>query len=183
MKFFKCLISYILIVDIIHRVITTSTETNTNSGIFGSFRMMMNNLKKNELTVTKVQKTNNSNKMTPPPMTLGDVAGFNIKSSMDGMTGSAEGKIVLGEPPFFEGWIQYFKYSSDNGLKKPSAFFKNDEYFKQQKEHPTVDFLKEKVKVNNNKDEYKYIPKKTYFYATLFEQTFNIASSREVSIC
>lgn len=161
---------------------STESETFNQSGIFGSFKLLMNNHDKTKLTV---KKTNiKVNKLTPPTVTLGDVAGSSLTKGIIDQAYKNRGDptfpaITLGEAPYFSGWIQYFKYSTDRGLEKPSSFFKNNEYYKQQQS--TFPKKKEELNKKDSEGQFKYIPKLTYFYATLFDNTLNIANSKEVS--
>ena len=114
--------------------------------------------------------------LTAPTVTLADIAGDHIAKSVSKELDTIHSTITLDSPPYFKGWLKYFKYSSDYGLEKPDSFYQNNEFFKQQKSNPTLNF----TEVDSN-GEYKYIPKKTYFYGTLFDKTFNIANSKKDS--
>jgi len=156
----------------------TETETFNKNGIFGSFKMLMNSESKAKLSIKKTNKVF-------PTVTLGDMAGKAIQEGVRDLAEKNRGDptyptIKLGSPPFWSGWIQYFKYSTDKGLKKPNSFFKNLQYNKQLKDNYTL--KKEEFLAKDADGQYKYIPKNTYFYGTLFENTFNVASSKEVSI-
>jgi hypothetical protein len=165
----------------------TTTETNNQNGIFGSFKMVMNKSgkvdlmlkgKSNSAVKNREKSLSGSNlKASPPPVTLGDVAPFNIKLPNLEERDPVMTNINLGEAPFFSGWVRYFKYTTDKNLKKPKAFFKNMEYLKQMKKNATVNTSE----LDDDK-QYKYIHNDTYFFATLFENTLNIAKSKKVSI-
>lgn len=164
----------------------TTTETNNQNGIFGSFKMVMNKSGKLDLMLkSKVNSANKANsekslsgnnlKAGPPPVTLGDVAPFNIKLPKLDERDPVMTNINLGEGPYFSGWVRYFKYTTDKNLKKPKAFFKNMEYLRQMKGNATVN-----TSELDDDNQYKYIHNDTYFFATLFENTLNIAKSKKV---
>ena len=163
----------------------TTTETNNQNGIFGSFKMVMNKsgkmdlmLKSKSNSANKVnsEKTGSNLKASPPPVTLGDVAPFNIKLPKLDERDPVMTNINLGEAPYFSGWIRYFKYTTDKKLKKPKAFFKNMEYIRQMKGNATLN-----TSELDEDNQYKYIHNDTYFFSTLFENTLNIAKSKRVS--
>jgi len=190
MKFIILYVSY-LICYIANSVKSTSTETsikseNTNT-IFGSFKMFNHNDKAN-LKITKVEKNNaKTNKIGPPTVSVGDI---NLNGAYKGIQNSisklesnkAPGKLDSIQGPAYTGWIQYFKWSSNkSNLKKPSKFYKNEQFFIQEKhaygKTPAPDF-----KSKDANGEYLFIPDQTHFYVTLFERTFNVANSKEVNI-
>lgn len=170
MKLFTKKLLVIVIFYLFGTAFSTETDSTNLNGIFGSFRMMMSKLEK-----TNNKETSQKNTLSPPPVTLADVAGNNIANQIEKEIDPVMASIKLGPPPFFSGWVQYFKYTTDRGLEKPTEFFKNMQFYKQMKKYPKAD-LKEK----DSDKKYKYIRKDTYFYATLFETTLNFASSKQV---
>jgi hypothetical protein len=79
----------------------------------------------------------------------------------------------------FTGWVKYFKYSANiNKNEKPNSFFKNNEFYTESKDFPNIDLT-----TKSADGQYEYIPKESLWYATLFTNSLNIASSRIVSIC
>jgi hypothetical protein len=189
MKFIILYVSY-LICYIANSVKSTETQTSTENGIFGSFKMMGHNEKAN-LKVTKVEtkaKSTTTKKVVPPMVSVGDIdmngANKGIMNALSELDDDKKtpGNIALGAAPYFKGWIQYFKFSSaKNNLKKPTTFYKNMEFFLQRKnaygKTPAPDFKKKDAD-----GQYILIPDQTHFYATLFATTFNVANSKEVSI-
>ena len=189
MKFIILYISY-LICNIASSVMSTKTETSTNTsnGIFGSFKMFNYKTDKVQLKVSKVEtkvKANNNN--VPPPVSVGDIAMDGaykgIQQSLKTLDNDSKtpGNIELGPAPYFTGWIQYFKFSSNkSNLKKPTTFFKNMQFFEQKKlsfgQTPVPDFTKKDAD-----GQYILIPNPTHFYVTMFERSLNIANSKEVS--
>lgn len=177
MKLFNRIIAIILMFNSILKILAFSNSNsnlNTNqvhsksstsslSGIFGSFKLHFNKKGRSDLKLKKI---------IPPNLTVADVLGSQLKNS-NTKSEDLVSEIRLGEPPFFKGWIQYFKYSSDGGLKKPEAFYKNEFYSKQLMQNSNIN---PKEKENN---EFIYIPSETHFYATLFESTLNIANSKK----
>jgi hypothetical protein len=189
MKFIILYISY-LICNIASSVMSTKTQTSTNTsnGIFGSFKMFNHN-DKVQLKVSKVEiKAKTNNKDIAPSVSVGDIAmdgafkGIQNSLSKLDTDKKTPGNIELGPAPYFTGWIQYFKWSSNKtNLKKPTTFFKNMEFFEQQKlsygKTPVPDFTKKDAN-----GEYINIPNATHFYATMFERSLNVANSKDVSI-
>ena len=149
-------------------VLEKFNSTETENGIYGKFKMSV--LKAKNSVKASIKKE----KLTPPSVTLADIAGPLLQKQATGILDTSNPTIDLGSPPYFHGWLQYFKYSSDLGLTKPGSFYKNNEFYKQQKSNPTTDFSKK-----DNQEEYEWIPKETFFYGTLFDKTFNIANSKK----
>ena len=107
----------------------------------------------------------------------------NLRKSLKTLDNDSKtpGNIELGPAPYFTGWIQYFKFSSNkSNLKKPTTFFKNMQFFEQKKlsfgQTPVPDFTKKDAD-----GQYILIPNPTHFYVTMFERSLNIANSKEVS--
>lgn len=174
MKIFSNKLLVIVIFSLLGFTFSTETDATNLSGIFGSLKLMMSKLEKakNKLSAQKLTKNT-----LPPPVTLADVAGNNIAHQLEKEIDPAMASIKLGPPPYFSGWVQYFKYTTDKGLVKPTEFFKNMQFYKQMKKYPKAN-LTEK----DSDKKYKYIRKDTYFYATLFETTLNFASSKQVML-
>jgi hypothetical protein len=74
-------------------------------------------------------------------------------------------------PLFWEGWIKFFKYRTEE-VSKPVSFFVNNEYFKQNIH--IADRMKKDSKGN-----FLYIPTKFHFYGYFMEKYFNILYSQD----
>jgi len=188
MKFIILYVTY-LICYIANSVNSTTTQTftKTENGIFGSFKMYGQSKKAN-LKVAKVEtKAKTKSAVLPPSVSVGDIA---LNGAYKGIQNSVSelsdkkspGNIELGPAPYFTGWVQYFKFSSNkSNLKKPQQFYKNMEFNLQRKnaflKTPAPDFTKKDAN-----GEYILIPDQTHFYVTLFERTLNVANSKEVNI-
>lgn len=76
-------------------------------------------------------------------------------------------------PIFFDGWVKYFKFNSDGmNIQRPNSFFKNLEFFDQQKKIPKA-ILMEKLN-----GEYRFIHNEAYFYLLVFNDKVNFISTR-----
>ena len=61
-------------------------------------------------------------------------------------------------PIFFDGWVKYFKFNSDEmNIQRPNSFFKNLEFYDQQKKIPKANLME------NINGEYRFIHKKPTF--------------------
>ena len=76
-------------------------------------------------------------------------------------------------PVYFNSWIKYFKYASDEFTSnRPTTFFKNNEFYAQQRKYPNA-------KLDEKEDgEYKYIKSEQFFYMMVFYDRINILTSR-----
>lgn len=155
----------------------TSTEFTNTNGIFYSFSKMMSKMENKADLSNKSKLSNRKMNYSPPPITLIDIAGDHLSKDQEEQQDPVITNIKLGNPPYYSGWIKYFKYNSDSGEKKPTTFYKNPDYLPQMMKNPNLD-----VSIKDDENQYKYIPNETLFYSTLFDTTFNIANSKEVSI-
>jgi hypothetical protein len=80
-------------------------------------------------------------------------------------------------PVFFTGWVKYFKYEDEVGnKKKPSTFFKNNEFFNQKKLYPGVN-----IKQRERDGQYEYIAEQSYWFATLYKESLVISTAKKGS--
>lgn len=77
-------------------------------------------------------------------------------------------------PVYFQGWIKYFRYIKIAGSQTPSKFFKNDQFFDQQK------YKSEEITGKSDKDQYGYlsIPDDKHFFAVVYPTSVSILLAR-----
>ena len=120
-------------------------------------------------------KKNKVDKQTP--QTVNQNSDLAKDSNILDMVPDSEASIVdlkLGPGPLhYKGWTKFFKYSSDENLgNKPSSFFKNMEFYTQNRTYPETDFNQKEA------GEYKYIPNESFFYIMVFYDSVNILNSK-----
>jgi len=151
-----------------------SAEITNSNKIFESFQKHRKFLKKN-LPKSISPKADMNGKIDS--VTNQDPAARNsnlMQTALNSVTKN-DASIEAGNgPTYYNGWVRYFKYT-DSSIKKPSAFFKNVQFEEQAKLYPGQDYSEKEG------EDYKYIPKNTFFYAVLFKDSLNIAASKIVN--
>lgn len=79
-------------------------------------------------------------------------------------------------PILFEGWIKYFKYSTEDlNITTPKEFIKNPDFYNQKKFFPGQDFRKPDAK-----GKYNFIRDENYFSLSIFRNSYVFNSSKKV---
>ncbi len=81
------------------------------------------------------------------------------------------GKDLPDANSYWEGWVRYYHYSSDEKITRPNKFFQNNEFFAQR-------VPLQKVK-KSDKHGSLIVPNKSSFYAVLTQNALQIYSTRE----
>lgn len=149
----------------------TDLSSSNKNGIFGSFSMYAHK--------SKTQKSSNNPLYDSLNGALNEIQQHRAGSVVNGKIERAPPiEINLGDGPYWNGWIKYFKYTLDNSHQKPTAFFKNMQYKEQLKLYPGQKYSE----VKDPDGQFKYIPSISSFYAQLFKDSLVITSSKIVYI-